>query len=242
MEPIDYMRNAGRLASQTLDYLEPLIVAGITTEEINTLVHDFTIEHDAIPAPLNYHGFPKSVCTSVNHVVCHGIPGPKKLVDGDIINVDVTPILDGWYGDTSRMFYVGKPSIKAIRLVEITYAAMMCGIEVIRPGATVGDIGHAIQEHVGNRYGIVRDYCGHGLGQEFHIAPQIYHHGQPGTGTVLREGMFITVEPMLNAGKPAVKELSDGWTVVTRDRSLSAQWEHSIAVVEGGYEILTVSA
>lgn len=241
MEPIDYMRNAGRLASQTLDYLEPLIVAGMTTDDINTLVHDFTIENNAIPAPLNYNGFPKSVCTSINHVVCHGIPGPKLLMDGDIINIDVTPILEGWHGDMSRMFFVGKPSIKAIRLVEITYGAMMSGIEVIRPGATVGDIGHAIQTHVGNRYGIVKDYCGHGIGQVFHTDPQIYHHGRPGTGRVLREGMFITVEPMLNAEKADVKLLSDGWTIVTRDRSLSAQWEHTIAVVEGGYEILTIS-
>jgi len=241
MEPIDYMRNAGRLASQTLDYLEPLIVAGMTTEDINTLVHDFTLEHNTIPAPLNYHGFPKSVCTSINHIVCHGIPGPKKLVDGDIINIDVTPILDGWYGDTSRMFYVGKPSIKAKKLVEATYAAMMHGIEVIRPGATVGDIGYAIESFVNGRYGIVRDYCGHGLGQEFHIAPQIYHHGQPGNGVILKENSFITVEPMLNNGKPGVKELSDGWTVVTRDRSISAQFEHTIAIVKGGYEILTLS-
>ena len=241
MEPIDYMRNVGRLASQTLDYIEPYIVADITTEEINTLVHEFTLENNAIPAPLNYHGFPKSVCTSVNHVVCHGIPGSKKLVNGDIINVDVTPILDGWHGDSSRMFYIGKPSIKARKLVEKTYEAMMKGIEVIKPGISTRDIGYAIQECVGNQYSIVKEYCGHGLGQEFHTPPQIYHHALYETGSILEEGMFITVEPMINVGKQEVKELKDGWTVVTRDRSLSAQFEHTIYVSSSGYEILTLS-
>lgn len=241
MEPIEYMRKAGKFASQTLDYIGSFIVPGITTDEINTLVHDFTIDHGAIPAPLGYHGFPKSVCTSVNHVVCHGIPSTKKLVNGDIINIDVTPTVDGWHGDTSRMFFVGKPSIKAQKLVEVTYEAMMRGIEQIKPGATTGDIGHAIESFVDGRYGIVREYCGHGTGQKFHSFPQIYHHGLPGTGDVLREGMFITVEPMLNIGKAEVKTLADKWTVVTRDRSLSAQWEHTIAVIDGGYEILTVS-
>lgn len=241
MTDLEKMRAAGRLASQTLDYIEPFIVIGITTEKINTLVHDYTIRHNAIPAPLNYDGFPKSVCTSVNHVVCHGIPGDKKLRDGDIINIDVTPILDGWHGDTSRMFVTGKPSIKAKKLIETTYEAMMRGIEVIKPGATVGDIGHAIERFIKKKYGIVQAYCGHGTGKIFHTHPQIYHHGQPGTGTVLTEGMFITVEPMINIGKDSVKVLSDGWTVVTRDRSLSAQWEHTIYISSTGYEILTVS-
>ena len=241
MEPIDYMRKAGKLAAQTLDYIEPFIKPGITTEEINTLVHDFTIEHGAIPAPLNYHGFPKSVCTSVNHVVCHGIPGPKKLKNGDIINIDVTPILDGWHGDSSRMFFVGTPSIKARKLVEVTYEAMMRGIEQIKPGATTGDIGHAIETFIDGRYSIVKEYCGHGTGQIFHTLPHVFHHGIPGTGEVLREGMFITVEPMINIGKDTVKTLSDNWTVVTRDRSLSAQWEHTVAVTKDGYEILTLS-
>jgi len=241
MTDLEKMRAAGKLAAQTLDYITPYIIAGITTEEINTLVHDFTIKNNAIPAPLNYHGFPKSVCTSVNHVVCHGIPGDKKLHDGDIINIDVTPILDGWHGDTSRMFAIGKPSIKAKKLIETTYEAMMRGIEEIKPGATVGDIGYAIENFVDKKYGIVRDYCGHGVGQIFHTTPQIYHYGLPGTGNELEEGMFITVEPMLNAGKESVKVLADEWTVVTRDRSLSAQWEHTIAVVKDGYEILTLS-
>ncbi len=241
MNDIDYMRNAGKLAAKTLDYIEPYIVSGVTTDELNTLIHDFTIANNAIPAPLNYHGFPKSVCTSVNHVVCHGIPSDKKLRDGDIINIDVTPILDEWHGDTSRMFFVGKPKIKAKKLVEITYEAMMKGIDVIKPGATVGDIGNAIETYVNGRYGIVREYCGHGTGKTFHTTPQIFHYGEAGTGEVLEEGMFITVEPMLNVGKPYVKVLSDDWTVVTRDRSLSAQWEHTVAVVADGFEIMTLS-
>jgi len=241
MSDLEKMRAAGKLAAQTLDYLKHRVVDGITTNEINKVVHDFTIDHGAIPAPLNYKGFPKSVCTSVNHVVCHGIPSDKVLHDGDIVNIDVTTILDGWHGDTSRTFLVGKPSIKAKKLVETTREAMMRGIEVIKPGATTGDIGHAIESFVNGKYGIVKDYCGHGIGEEFHTNPQIFHHGQSGTGTTLIEGMFITVEPMLNIGKDAVKELSDGWTVVTRDRSLSAQFEHTIAVVADGYEILTLS-
>jgi methionyl aminopeptidase len=243
MEPIDYMRIAGKLASQTLDYIEPFVVVGITTDEINTLVHEFTIDNGAIPAPLGYHGFPKSVCTSLNNVVCHGIPSDIRLRDGDIINIDVTPTVDGWHGDTSRTFFVGKPSIKAKKLVEVTYDAMMVGIAQIKPGATTGDIGYAIEQFVNGRYGIVREYCGHGLGQTFHTSPQIFHWGTAGTGETLKEGMFITVEPMLNIGKDAVKTLSDKWTVVTKGgvHRLSAQFEHTIAVVEDGYEILTIS-
>ncbi len=241
MSDLEKMRAAGKLAAQTLDMLKHHVVEGITTDEINTLVHNFTIEHGAVPAPLNYKGFPKSVCTSINSVVCHGIPSDRILRGGDIVNIDVTPILDGWHGDTSRMFFVGKPSIKAKRLVETAHEAMMRGIEVVKPGAHVGDIGHAIEKFVGKKYGIVQDYCGHGIGKVFHTNPQVFHHGEAGTGAILKEGMFITVEPMLNLGKPDVKELSDGWTVVTRDRSLSAQWEHTLAVVEDGYEILTVS-
>ena len=184
MNDIDYMRNAGRLAAKTLDFIEPHIIPGITTDEINTLIHDFTIENNAIPAPLNYNGFPKSVCTSVNHVVCLGIPSDRKLRDGDIINIDVTPILDEWHGDSSRMYFVGKPKIKAKKLVETTYEAMMKGIEVIKPGATVGDIGYAIESFIDGRYGIVEHYCGHGIGEIFHTSPQIFHHGEAGTGEV----------------------------------------------------------
>jgi methionyl aminopeptidase len=240
-EALDGMRKAGRLASQTLDFIEPHVVPGITTGELDQLVHEFTLDHGAIPAPLNYNGFPKSCCTSVNHIVCHGIPGNKRLREGDIINIDVTPILDGWYGDTSRMFSLGNISVKARNLIAFTHDAMMEGIKAIKPHGCVGDIGFAIQNFVGNQYGIVREYCGHGLGREFHIDPQVPHFGIRGGGALLKPGMFITVEPMLNVGKPGTKVLSDGWTVVTRDKSLSAQWEHSIAITEDGYEILTVS-
>ena len=200
------------------------------------------LERGAIPAPLNYRGFPKSICTSINHVVCHGIPSDKVLVDGDIINIDVTVILDGWYGDTSRMFYIGKPSIKAQKLVETTFESMWRGIEMVRPGATLGDIGHAIQSYAeSKRYSVVRDFCGHGLGRVFHDAPNIMHFGRPGEGEVLREGMFFTIEPMINAGRFDVKILSDGWTAVTKDRGLSAQFEHSLAVTKDGYEVFTES-
>ncbi|MHA1598865.1 MAG: type I methionyl aminopeptidase [Alphaproteobacteria bacterium] len=238
----DGMRAAGRMAAETLDYITPHIVPGITTDMINTLVHDYTIEHGGIPAPLGYRGFPKSVCTSINHVVCHGIPGDKKLADGDVINIDVTTILNGWFGDTSRMFYIGDVSVKAKKLIDVTYQALWKGIEVVRPGATTGDIGHAIQKFAeSHRYSIVRDFCGHGLGRVFHDAPNIMHFGQPGDGSVLREGMFFTIEPMVNAGRHDVKMLSDGWTAVTKDRSLSAQFEHSIAVTADGYEVFTRS-
>ncbi|MBT4879642.1 MAG: type I methionyl aminopeptidase [Alphaproteobacteria bacterium] len=236
------MRKAGRLAAETLDYITPHVVPGITTEELNTLCHDFITDRKAIPAPLNYRGFPKSICTSINHVVCHGIPGPKTLIKGDIINIDVTVILDGWYGDTSRMFYVGNVPIKARRLVEVTYESMMRGIEAVKPGATLGDVGEAIQSCAeSQRYSVVRDFCGHGLGTFFHGAPTVLHFGQKGEGLVLEEGMFFTIEPMINAGKYHVKILEDKWTAVTRDKSLSAQFEHSIGVTKEGAEIFTLS-
>ena len=239
----DGMRRAGRLAAECLDYVTPFIKTGVTTGEIDRLCHDFIVDHSATPAPLNYRGFPKSVCTSINHVVCHGIPSDdRKLRDGDVMNLDVTVILDGWHGDTSRMFYIGKPPVKARRLVEVTYEAMMRGISVVRPGATLGDIGHAIQSYAeGQRFSVVRDFCGHGLGRVFHDAPSILHYGQPGQGLTLAEGMFFTVEPMINAGRYEVKILEDGWTAVTRDRSLSAQFEHSIGVTADGHEIFTAS-
>lgn len=236
------MRRAGRLAAEVLDLITPSVVPGVTTGELDRICHDHIVLSGAIPAPLNYRGFPKSICTSVNHVVCHGIPGDKRLEDGDIINIDVTVILDGWHGDTSRMFYVGKASVKARRLVDVTYEAMMQGIGVVRPGATLGDIGHAIQHYAeGQRFSVVRDFCGHGLGRVFHDAPSVLHFGEPGTGLELREGMFFTIEPMINAGAYEVKILADGWTAVTKDRSLSAQFEHSIAVTADGYEIFTRS-
>ncbi len=236
------MRRAGRLAAETLDFITPYVKAGVTTGELDRLCHDFIVNHGAVPAPLNYRGFPKSICTSVNHVVCHGIPGEKKLRDGDILNIDVTVILDGWHGDTSRMFYIGKPGVKARRLVEITYECLMRGIAQVKPGATLGDIGHAIQSHAeAQRYSVVRDFCGHGLGRIFHDAPSILHFGKPGEGITLQEGMFFTIEPMINAGGYDVKILDDGWTAVTKDRSLSAQFEHSVGVTAEGCEIFTLS-
>lgn len=242
-DEFEAMRRAGRLAAETLDFITPEVRPGVTTEHLDRLCHDFIVERDAIPAPLNYRGFPKSICTSVNHVVCHGIPSDdKRLADGDIVNIDVTVILDGWHGDTSRMFFIGQPSVKARRLVDITYEAMMRGIAAVKPGATLGDIGHAIQSFAEkNRFSVVRDFCGHGLGRIFHTAPSVLHYGHPGHGIELREGMFFTVEPMINAGKFDVKLLQDGWTAVTRDRSLSAQFEHSIGVTETGYEVFTIS-
>ncbi len=238
---IDAMRPACRLAADTLVMIEPYIKPGITTDEINTLVHDYTIKHGATPAPLNYRGFPKSVCTSLNHVVCHGIPDHKKLKDGDIINVDVTTIVDGWHGDTSKTFYVGKPKIRAQKLTEVAREALQLGIDTVKPGATLGDIGFAIQSFVeSNRFSVVREYCGHGIGRSFHEEPQVVHFGKKGAGMVLKEGMVFTIEPMVNAGKPGVKVLKDGWTVVTRDKSLSAQFEHTLAVTKNGVEILTL--
>jgi methionyl aminopeptidase len=235
------MRKAGKLASQTLDYITPYVKAGITTEELDKLCHDFIIQNKAIPAPLGYRGYPKSICTSVNHVVCHGIPGKKKLKDGDIINIDVTVIVDGWHGDTSRMFTIGKVGVRAQKLINVTFEAMMRGIEVVKPGNTLGDIGHAIQKFVeSNGFSVVRDFCGHGIGRIFHCEPSVVHFGKPGQGIELKPGMFFTIEPMVNAGKYATKVLDDGWTAVTRDMSLSAQWEHTIGVTETGYEIFTL--
>jgi len=236
------MHRAGRLAAEVLDFITPHVVPGATTGHIDTLCHTFILERDAIPAPLNYRGFPKSVCTSVNHVVCHGIPGDKVLRDGDIINIDITVILNGWHGDTSRMFPIGKVGVKARRLCDVTYESMMRGIEVVRPGATLGDIGYAIQSFVeAERFSVVRDFCGHGLGRIFHCPPSVLHYGRPGHGLALKAGMFFTIEPMVNAGRFETKILSDGWTAVTKDRSLSAQFEHSIGVTEDGYEIFTLS-
>jgi len=242
-DALEGMRRAGRLAAETLDFITPHVHPGITTERLDRLCHDFIVEHGAIPAPLNYKGFPKSICTSINHVVCHGIPGDKRVIDGDIMNIDVTVILDGWYGDTSRMYLVGdKVPLKARRLVDVTYEAMMRGIRVVRPGATVGDIGHAIQSYAeAQRFSVVRDFCGHGIGRIFHDAPSILHYGRPGMGPMLRPGMFFTVEPMINAGRYDVKILADGWTAVTKDKSLSAQFEHTVAGTETGYEIMTLS-
>jgi len=238
---IDAMRPACRVAADTLVMIEKHIKPGVTTEEINTLVHEYTLAHGGIPAPLNYRGFPKSVCTSLNHVVCHGIPDNKKLKDGDIINVDVTTIIDGWHGDTSKTFYVGKTKARAEKLTEVAREALQIGIDVVKPGATLGDIGYAIQTFVeANRFSVVREYCGHGIGRGFHEEPQVVHYGEQGKGMKLKEGMVFTIEPMVNAGKPGVKLLNDGWTVVTRDRSLSAQFEHTIAVTKSGAEVLTI--
>jgi len=243
-EPQDFegMRKAGRLAAETLDMITEYVQPGITTNELDQLCADFAEARGAISAPLNYRGFPKSICTSINHVVCHGIPNDKKLKKGDIINIDVTVIVDGWYGDSSRMYFAGPPTVKAKRLVDITYECLMRGIAEVKPGATVGDIGHAIQTYAEQeRCGVVEVFCGHGLGRIFHDAPNIMHYGEPGEGPELREGMFFTIEPMINLGKPEVKILSDGWTAVTRDKSLSAQFEHSMAVTRDGVEIFTQS-
>jgi methionyl aminopeptidase len=236
------MRAAGKLAAETLDMLVPEVQPGVTTDHINTLAHEFICDNGAVPAPLFYRGFPKSVCTSINHVVCHGIPGDRVLKDGDTLNVDITVIVDGWHGDTSRMYWSGEPKVKAKRLTQITFEAMWKGIEMVRPGATVGDIGHAIQTFAeGHRCSVVRDFCGHGLGRIFHEPPNILHYGSPGEGAVLKEGMFFTIEPMINLGKWQVKMLNDGWTAVTKDRSLSAQFEHSLGVTADGYEVFTKS-
>jgi methionyl aminopeptidase len=236
------MRRAGRLAAETLDMIMPHVQPGVITEELDRLCHQFIVARGGVPAPLNYRGFPKSTCTSINHVVCHGIPGDKRLRDGDIINIDVTVILDGWYGDTSRMFCAGKPNVKAARLIDVTFEAMWRGIKAVRPGATLGDIGHAIQSYAeAERCSVVRDFCGHGLGRVFHDAPNVMHFGHPGQGEELEAGMLFTIEPMINAGRYDVKILKDGWTAVTKDRSLSAQFEHSIGVTATGYEVFTLS-
>jgi len=241
-QEIDKMRVAGRLAAEVLEMIAPHVQPGITTDELDRICHDHIVHvQQAIPAPLNYHGFPKSICTSINHQVCHGIPGDRELKDGDIVNLDITVIKDGYHGDTSMMFLVGKPSIKAERLVRIAHECLQVGIRLVRPGIRLGDIGNAIQRHAeSSGYSIVREYCGHGIGKGFHEEPQVLHYGEPGTGLELTAGMVFTIEPMVNAGKRQIKLLPDNWTVVTKDRSLSAQWEHTVLVTEAGYEVLTL--
>ncbi len=238
------MRIAGRLAADVLDMIGPRVVPGITTDELNKVCHDYIVGvQQAVPAPLGYRGFPKSICTSVNHVVCHGIPGDKKLKVGDIVNLDITVIKDGFHGDTSRMYHVGRALPHAARLCDLTYEAMWLGIRQVRPGARLGDIGAVIQKFIeSNHYSVVREYCGHGIGRGFHEDPQVLHYGTPGTGLVLQEGMTFTIEPMVNAGRRDVRLLPDGWTVITRDHSLSAQWEHTILVTADGFEVLTLGA
>lgn len=241
-QEIEKMRVAGRLAAEVLEMIEPHVKVGVTTLELNQICHDYIVNvQKAIPAPLNYKGFPKSICTSINQVVCHGIPNEKPLKLGDIVNIDVTVLKDGYHGDTSKMFFIGECSIQAKRLVRITRECMVMGIKAVRPGIQLGDIGAIIQRHAeSNHYSVVREYCGHGIGREFHEeALQVLHYGTPGTGIVLKPGMTFTIEPMINAGKRFIKLLSDGWTVVTKDRSLSAQWEHTILVTEQGFEVLT---
>ena len=237
------MRKAGRLAADILDALVPLVVPGVTTGELDDIVYRMSVDAGGMPATLGYRGYTKSCCTSINHVVCHGIPGDKALKDGDIVNIDVTPILDGWHGDTSRMYFVGDVPIKARKLVDVTYECLMLGLDQALPGNRLGDIAHAIQTHAEkHRYGVVRDFGGHGLGRLFHDAPDVVHAGRPGTGPELRPGMFFTIEPMINIGRADCKLLDDGWTAVTRDRSLSAQFEHSIGITETGHEVFTKSA
>lgn len=248
-DDIAKMRIAGKLASEVLDYITPFVVNGVTTEKLDQLCHDYMVNvQKTIPAPLNYAPdghtpYPKSICTSVNHQICHGVPGDKVLKNGDIVNLDITVIKDGYHGDTSRMFHVGETSIQAKRLSEITYQAMWLGIRQVKPDATLGDIGHAIQSFAENNgFSVVREFCGHGIGKVFHSEPQVLHYGRPGQGLKLKAGMIFTIEPMINAGKRDIKQLPDGWTIVTKDRSLSAQWEHTILVTETGYEVMTLSA
>lgn len=236
------MRRAGRLTAEALDLMVEHVQPGVTTAELDDLVFEFAMDHGAYPAPLLYRGYPRAICTSINHVVCHGIPNDKPLREGDIVNIDITLVVDGWHGDSSRMYLVGEVARRAERLVEVTHHAMMCGIEAIRPGATTGDIGAAIQSYAElERTSVVRDFCGHGLGRVFHDTPNILHYGRPGEGIELKPGMLFTVEPMINLGRPHVKVLGDGWTAVTRDRSLSAQFEHTVGVTEDGVEIFTLS-
>ena len=248
-DDIAKMRIAGRLGSEVLDYITPFVVHGATTDALDKLCHDYIVNvQQAIPAPLNYAPdghtpYPKSICTSVNHVICHGVPGDKVLKNGDTVNIDVTVIKDGYHGDTSRMFHVGEVSIQAKRLSELTYKAMWLGINQVKPDATLGDIGYAIQSFAEkNGFSVVREFCGHGIGKVFHTEPQILHYGRPGIGLKLKAGMIFTIEPMINAGKRDIKQMPDGWTIVTKDRSLSAQWEHTILVTETGYEVMTLSA
>lgn len=247
-EEIEKMRTVGKLAAELLDYIGPYVKEGITTGELDKLCHDYTVTvQQAIPAPLNYapsghNPYPKSICTSVNHQVCHGVPGEKKLKNGDIVNLDVTTIKDAYHGDTSRMFYVGEPSIQARRLCEIAFECMWLGIAAIKPGKRLGDIGQVIQKYAeGQGYSVVREFCGHGIGRSFHEEPQVLHYGKAGTGVELAPGMIFTVEPMINAGRRDIRQLGDGWSIVTKDHSLSAQWEHTILVTEAGYEVLTLS-
>lgn len=247
-EEIENMRIAGRLASEVLDFIAPYVKQGITTDELDALCHEYMSSvQNTTPAPLNYAPpgyvpFPKSICTSVNHVVCHGVPGPKRLKAGDIVNIDITVIKNGYHGDTSRMFYVGEPSIQARRLCDVTYECMWLGIQAVRPGAFLGDIGHAIQAHAERQgFSVVREFCGHGIGRRFHEEPQVLHYGRPQTGLRLQPGMVFTIEPMINAGKAGIRQLADGWTVVTKDHSLSAQWEHTVLVSGSGFEVLTLS-
>jgi methionyl aminopeptidase len=248
-EEIAQMRVAGRLAAEVLDFIAPHVVAGVTTGELDRLCHEYMVEtQKVIPAPLNYappgyKPYPKSICTSINHQVCHGIPGDRVLKGGDILNIDITIIKDGFHGDTSRMYCVGEPSIQARRLCEVTYECMWKGIRTVKPAATLGDIGAAIQHHAeSSGFSVVREFCGHGIGRNFHEDPQVLHYGQRGTGIQLQPGMIFTIEPMINAGKAAIRELADGWTIVTKDHSLSAQWEHTVLVTESGFEVLTTSA
>jgi len=248
-EEIEKMRTAGRLAAEVLDFVAPHVKPNVTTDELDALCHDYMVNvQKTIPAPLNYappgyQPYPKSICTSVNHVVCHGVPGSKKLKPGDVINIDVTVIKDGFHGDTSRMFYVGDPSIQARRLSEITYECMWRGIGAVKPGSHLGDIGEVIQSHAEEHgFSVVREFCGHGIGRKFHEEPQVLHYGRSGTGLKLQAGMIFTVEPMINAGKAGIRQLGDGWTVVTKDHSLSAQWEHTVLVTDGGFEVLTLSS
>ena len=246
---IEKMRIAGKLGSEVLDYITPFVVSGVTTDALDKLCHDYMVNvQKTIPAPLNYAPdghtpYPKSICASVNHVICHGVPGDKVLKSGDTVNLDITVIKDGYHGDTSRMFHVGEVSIQAKRLSEITYQAMWLGIAQVKPDATLGDIGYAIQSFAEkNGFSVVREFCGHGIGKVFHTEPQILHYGRPGAGLRLKAGMIFTIEPMINAGKRDIKQMPDGWTIVTKDRSLSAQWEHTILVTETGYEVMTLSA
>ena len=243
-EEVEKMRTAGKLASEILEMISAHVELGISTEELDKICNNYIFnQQQAIPAPLNYRGFPKSICTSVNHQVCHGIPGDRTLKNGDILNVDITVIKDGYHGDTSKMFMIGKPSVRAKRLVELTYEALKIGIQRVKPGIKLGDIGHAIQSFVEkNHCSVVREYCGHGIGRMFHEEPQVLHYGKPNTGMELQEGMTFTIEPMVNAGKRNVRLLPDGWTVVTKDHSLSAQWEHTVLVTARGHEVLTVGA
>jgi methionyl aminopeptidase len=248
-EEIEKMRIAGRLGAEVLDYITPFVKPGVSTGELDRLCHDYMVNvQGTVPAPLNYTPpghvpYPKSICTSVNHQVCHGVPGDRVLKNGDVVNLDITVIKDGWHGDTSRMFMVGEVSIQAKRLTQITFESMWLGISRVRPGATLGDIGHAIQKHAeGHGFSVVREFCGHGIGSSFHEEPQVLHYGKPGTGLKLQAGMIFTIEPMINAGRKDIRQLGDGWTIVTKDHSLSAQWEHTVLVTDSGHEVLTVSA